>query len=330
VSGVIRYVSALANGSGDGLTPATAWTAQQGATSAPSGSEVRIMADGVYTSQINVNHTVPEDNHPEYVGSSVDGLIDGTHPIFDGTSHGANTDIITISAPAKFRNITIRNASRHGVGFALARTLILEDCNFLDCVNGFGVSVLANTGARVRATRCLFRGNQYGIGSQTGARFTICSVKFCTFIKNVIAGIMCGSTNQIVKNIFIRNGVGILRNTIIGDSIIHGNTFLKQALDAIDISLGAPRVDITDNIFRRSGQYAINIGTETLQNISLQKNTFSISSGGHFNITGLEPWGLENSIVDDPRFVSEIDDEENVELASDSPIKTSGLRPAGY
>lgn len=148
----IKYVSSAAGGSGDGSSPAAAWSLDQALAATPAaGDEVRVMADGTYTRTVTGTITWANGTPAANVvltGANASGVVDGSRPTVRAAA-GSITLLATTSDHLWIRHLILD-------GGGLAGTTGLS----------YGPSYGRVTD--VKATGCTAVGLDLGDGGETG------------------------------------------------------------------------------------------------------------------------------------------------------------------
>jgi hypothetical protein len=190
----IKYVSSLANGSGDGTSTSTPWTLAQISSGYAAADEIRIMADGVYALTAAVTLTLSSTVGSTLItGANASGVVDGTRPILRWvTNPGAATYAF--------------NPSDQGHRFEL----LAFDGN--NTANGKAITCTSGGNAEIyNCTFTGFTGTPAAIGgpSVTGSG----CIELCTF--DTITGILISTsgwtkrlTRSIIKNHSTNQAIG--------------------------------------------------------------------------------------------------------------------------
>lgn len=325
----VYYVSSLASGSGDGSL-ANPWTIDQ-SLSAVAGSEIRLIADGIYNITTTLSWTAigTATAFNKIIGCNDSGVVDGTKAVLSAQNAAISIVLYLASQLLSFKYIKFLDCASVAVNgqsaYASPSFCAVTDCEFINC----NVGIQFPSGqSRLRVNGCLFSGCTFGIGSSSSGRHSGNIVYESVFIAND-TGLYLGSASSVNKCIFIRNNYGFRCNTDFIDSVLSHNTFFGNTADAIRLITGARFSLITNSIFRNNGGYGINADADCKEGLSLSYNCFSNNTSGPINLDGGVPWG-EGHIFTDPLFISEVPGSEDLRRQSASPCTDAGSNPVGY
>jgi hypothetical protein len=325
----VYYVSSLASGSGDGSL-ANPWTIDQ-SLSAVAGSEIRLIADGIYNITTTLSWTAigTATAFNKIIGCNASGVVDGTKAVLSAQNAAISIVLFLASQRLSFKYIKFLDCASQAVygqsAYGDPSFCAVTDCEFINCYTGIQ---LPSAQSSLRVIGCLFSGCTLGIGSSASGRHSGNIIYESVFIAND-TGLYLGSASTVNKCIFIRNNYGFRCNTNFIDSVLSHNTFFGNTADAIRLITGARFSLITNSIFRNNGGYGINADADCKEGLSLSYNCFSNNTSGPINLDGGVPWG-EGHIFTDPLFISEVPGSEDLRLQSASPCTDAGSNPVGY
>ena len=334
MSNDLRFVSSFANGTGDGLSPSTAWTAQQGFSLSPAGAECRIMDDGVYapSSSYDLSGVQSSANSPQIFVSATPLGDAGGETTIVGVNLSNNDGLVISQNNSRFifKGITfegINNSSIVGLNAATAN-VVLEKCKFIDCIKGL---VLVNLNSRATIDGTLFKNVSRAISEGISGRSVNTYVYNSIFEDCSTVAVYAGERTVIERCIFVRCGNAITSsaNASMSDVKISTSVFINNVLNGITISThdSSERILIQNNIFHKNGEYAIKANDINPNRIIMKNNCFFNNTAGNIdNINGL--WG-EGHVLADPLFEDDTLGIEDLRLKENSPCKNAGYLPLG-
>lgn len=328
------YVKAAATGGGVGSL-ADPWTLQEAADTATSADLVFICADAVYTPAA----TIDFDNATNvqlgtFRGCAADGTDDGAVATISGSAFGANTDLIKLAVTnqrAIFENLRLTAATRYNITTTLASKVAFHRCR-IDSALSHGIYP-ASASSNFWLYDCEIDSNGgWGFTHFAETSRGGLTSRRSSFHDNASGGVLIGSFIRCEDSLVYRNGGDGIRfpsNTDPEWCTFAGSTFFLNSGDGISIT-SVPRGIISDCIFRSNGAYGISVndGSGYVNQLVLDNVCSHNNTSGHTDINGGNLWGTGN-VLEDPAFVSETDNSENLTPTNTNLRKTIAFPRGG-